>query len=193
MPVILCSIEGCDNAKAVRGMCHKHYARWQRNGDPLVTKNPYGTPEERFWRHVDKRYPEECWEWTAFRSPKGYGRISLRHGVFCASHRFAYELAYGPIPEGKLVMHKCDNPPCCNPAHLRAGTAQENTQDMMDKGRGNWVAPKGADSPTAKLTEAQARDIKFSTEPGVTLAQRHNISTATVSAIRKGRLWAHLE
>ena len=90
-------------------------------------------------------------------------------------------------------MHICDNPPCCNPSHLAVGTMKDNVHDMMRKGRGNWRAPKGEESPRALLSEAQAREIKFSTEKGTVLADRFGVKPTTVCAIRKGRLWGHLQ
>lgn len=194
MPVVLCKIEGCDNAKAVRGWCHKHYGRWQRHGDPLTLVLEPGTPEERLWRNVDKRGPDECWEWTAARR-HGYGIVqnAKGRGKGVMAHRLSYEIANGPIPDGLVVMHICDNPPCVNPAHLRQGTQRENTLDMMSKGRGNWRAPRGEDSPRAIITEAQAREILFSDEKGTVLAARFGIKPTTVCAIRRGRLWAHLQ
>ncbi len=80
--------------------------------------------------------PVRCWEWRGSRNPEGYGNFGLARKTEKA-HRVAYRLFNGPIPVGMLVMHKCDNPPCCNPEHLKLGTWQENAQDKEEKGRGN--------------------------------------------------------
>lgn len=190
-----CIIEGCGNDSVCRKMCHKHYSRWQRHGDPHTLVNPWGTPEERFRRYFKPGNPDECWEWSGGRTTHGYGRIQKcgpeRKSV--GAHRFSYELHKGPIPEGMVVMHTCDNPPCCNPAHLVIGTQKENTHDMMRKGRGNWRAPKGTESPRALLNEEQVRIIKFGNERGVDLAERFGVKPTTISAIRHGRLWRHID
>lgn len=102
----------------------------------------YAIPvRNRFWQKVDKRGPNECWPWIAAKDPRGYGRIggdgrrkSGKRAVVL-SHRTAYELVVGPIPAGMFVCHRCDNPPCCNPAHLFVATCKQNNQDMYAKGR----------------------------------------------------------
>ena len=79
-----------------------------------------------------------CLEFSGQRDKDGYGRIQIEdypHGT----HRVAFELAYGPVPEGLKVLHHCDNPPCCNPEHLFAGTTKNNTDDMRAKGRDGWA------------------------------------------------------
>ena len=90
---------------------------------------------DRLWGRVDTGgEADDCWEWTGARTALGYGRIK---GDRCTvqTHRLAYELTYGPIPDGLFVMHSCDNPPCCNPAHLAVGTNADNVHDSMRKGR----------------------------------------------------------
>lgn len=75
-----------------------------------------------------------CWEWQRYRLWTGYGRMSV-DGRMANAHRVAYELYKGPIPAGMYLCHHCDNPPCCNPEHLFAGTAQDNADDARAKGR----------------------------------------------------------
>lgn len=73
---------------------------------------------------------EECWEWTGPRVPRGYGQLGRLY-----VHRLVAEAAFGPIPPKYQVCHHCDNPPCCNPAHLFVGTQSDNMRDMVAKGR----------------------------------------------------------
>lgn len=93
----------------------------------------------RFWARVAKRGLDDCWEWVGVRVPP-QGRL-LPYGLFSVgkklyrAHRFSYEIAIGPIPDGLLVLHKCDNPPCVNPAHLYAGTYVDNMRDRTSRGR----------------------------------------------------------
>lgn len=103
-----------------------------------MAKGPTRKPiAERFWPKVDVRGHEECWEWTASRKERGYGVFSRpghNNGALKA-HRVSWELANGPIPDGLCVLHRCDNPPCVNPAHLFLGTIADNNRDMSLKGR----------------------------------------------------------
>lgn len=94
----------------------------------------------RFWAKVDRRGGLfACWPWTAAASKEGYGRFKL-NGKLWSAHRIAASLREGGIPEsdsyhGFVVMHSCDNPACCNPAHLLISTQAENVRDMDKKGR----------------------------------------------------------
>lgn len=93
--------------------------------------------EERFWAKVNIGGPDECWEWTAFRNPAGYGRFGIGYET-ALTHRFSYALTAGVNVTDlgqSVVMHSCDNPPCCNPKHLSLATQAQNLADMVDKGR----------------------------------------------------------
>ena len=89
--------------------------------------------EIRFWSKVDRS--GDCWEWMAYRLPKGYGTMRIANRRKGLAHRISWEIHFGPIPTGMHVLHKCDNPPCVNPDHLMLGTAADNIHDMVDKGR----------------------------------------------------------
>lgn len=103
-----------------------------------------GTVDE-FWASVDVRGPDECWEWTGCRLPirpsgGGYGitgKAKIGEAGTTTAHRVAFILTYGPVPAGHDICHHCDNPPCCNPAHLFDGTTADNMQDCLAKGRRN--------------------------------------------------------
>lgn len=97
-----------------------------------------------FWTKVEKRDVSACWPWKGSVMGEGYGRYRQAY-----THRLAWMLANGPIPAGLFVLHKCDNPPCCNPDHLFLGTQADNVRDRDAKGR-HWV-PSGERHPCAKL------------------------------------------
>jgi len=99
-------------------------------------RGAYPPLEERFRSRVDVKGPDDCWEWTAGKIPGGYGAVwDNSIGRHQHAHRLAWELANGPIPDGMWVLHRCDNPPCCNPAHLWLGTQYENDKDRTRKQR----------------------------------------------------------
>lgn len=131
-----CAVPGCEKPALRRVWCGVHYRRWLRTGNPTLTYRaaPGATADERLRHHGWTVTESDCWEWAGHRTGRGYGRIGVS-GRLMYSHRLAYEAWVGPIPDGMHVLHRCDNPPCINPAHLFLGTDAENVRDRDGKGR----------------------------------------------------------
>ena len=154
--------------------------------------------EVRFWRRVEKRGPDECWEWQgSTRNDSGYGQISVGGSGNSSAHRVSYCLTHGIALRtiaGVFVLHSCDNPPCCNPAHLRLGDALMNAQDRVDRGRSNQC--RGVDHGSAKFTDSIVRRIRREHAGGISqgeLARRLGVSQATVWRAVHGRTWSHVK
>lgn len=149
----------------------------------------------RLWDKIDRGSPEQCWNWRAHKNGDGYGAIRAdRSRKMLKAHRAVFSQVNGEIPAGKVVMHTCDNPGCCNPAHLRLGTHAENMADMARKGRATGKGKSGEDSALAKITAAQVLEIRaLSTgERQRDMAVRYGISQANFSCIVRRKTWAHI-
>lgn len=138
-------------------------------------------PEERFWARVTKT--DACWLWNGYRTDNGYGQFGQSNipGDNEYAHRYSYRLAHGAIPDGLLVLHRCDVRHCVNPDHLYTGTPKQNTADMDGRGR------RGDSSP---LPEDLVRAIRADAANGdslKTIALRHGVSMTAVASIRSGR------
>lgn len=138
----------------------------------------------RFWSKVSVGAPNSCWPWRAAVDDHGYGRFTLPDGEEVKAHRFSWELANGPVPPGAMILHSCDNPPCCNPRHGRPGDAKANAEDCWSRGRGYRAV--GAHNGKAKLTDSQVAAIRADQRKGGVIAAEYNVSQALVSMIRKG-------
>lgn len=95
---------------------------------------------------------------------------------------------HGPIPDGLVVMHACDNRICPNPAHLSIGTQEENMADCYAKQRN----PRGESVGNHVLSAKQAKAIKYGGEGAKAAAAKYGVSRRTVWMIRKGLAWAHI-
>lgn len=93
------------------------------------------TVEQRFNKKYLINEHTDCWEWTRSTNNVGYGMFRYRKGLMRTAHRVSYEMHKGPIPDGMIVCHTCDNPKCVNPDHLWLGTRRDNYNDMVAKGR----------------------------------------------------------
>lgn len=167
---------------------HGHWGRIQ----------PVRSAEERFWEKVDRRGPDECWEWNSSRYEQGYGSFWDRdQRRMVPAHRWIFQRVHGVRlavmrgAQGDLVCHSCDNPPCVNPSHLFLGTQADNMADMRGKGR----APNNSAerNPKAVLTAEDVREIRqsFTGQHGdrMRIAREWGISSGHVSKILKGDVW----
>ena len=145
--------------------------------------------KEMFWEKVDIRGPDECWEWQAQITRTGYGMFGSHKYHNWLAHRYALMLTEGPPLKGACVLHNCDNPSCCNPAHLRYGTQQENMADMRLRGR----SLAGAKNIHARLDErrvAEIRELRRNGMMGRHIAKQFGVSEQCVCDLVKGRTWS---
>ena len=162
----------------------------------VPSSNKKGSVEERYWAKVDKRGPNDCWPWLAAVTAEGYGfmRGGTREDgrqITVRAPKVAYELEYGPLPAGKIVMHECDTPGCCNPRHLKAGTYSQNSIDAVIRGR-----------TKRKLTDRQVIDIVAIREESLipgnrsrsfrSIGAQFDVSEFTTWAICHGKLYGWL-
>lgn len=151
---------------------------------------------KEFWSKVDKTPGQgpngDCWIWTGEIGDRGYGKqwaYPLKKRI--PTHRMSYEIHSGELLSSKdFICHRCDNPPCCNPAHLFKGTNKDNMQDMASKGRN----AKGSAKKFAKLSEADVYVIRFKRQKAkrTDLAKEFNVTRSVIDHILQGIAWKHV-
>lgn len=163
-------------------------SRARKRGEPVPIRSTGHAPvalSDRLWARVAVGSADECWPWTgAVQRRSGHGTISVggRGSGMEGTHRVAYRLTKGSI-DGLQIRHTCDNPPCCNPAHLIAGTHADNMRDMAIRERG-WKT---------KLTATQVLEIRRrSSEPHADLANEFGVSKSNISMIITRQTWKHV-
>lgn len=181
---------GCGGTTKIATAAHRGYMK----GEPMrYIHGHHGYKDflPRFWSRVKIDDALSCWEWTGAKTTAGYGHIIYR-GKSRFAHRASYELHVGPIPDGLLVCHRCDNPSCVNPAHLFLGTNKDNVTDSVTKGR----KPQGETHVSAKLTECQVLEIRTRHAAGnitcKALALEFGVKRGTVEDIVHRKNWKHL-
>lgn len=144
---------------------------------------------DRFWTRVAKVDGAGCWEWQGSKFWTGYGQVTHR-GKNQSTHRVAWKLSNGPIPDGAEVCHRCDNPPCVRPDHLFLGSRSENAADMSAKGRAARNHHNG------KLTEDQVRAMRSRYAAGgiayAALAAEFGVTAMTAHRIVNRQAYAHV-
>lgn len=149
-------------------------------------KIPRPSLADEFWNYVDRTpKADDCWPWTRYIDREGYGRaVARKPGQSPLAHRHAWILSRGSIPKGSHVLHSCDNPACCNPAHLFLGTHQDNMKDRNKKRRFY-----------AKLTEDDVRKIRRAHESGLSqtqLAKAFGTTPSNISLICNKINWRNI-
>lgn len=187
-------------------MCEKHYYKLKKYGDPGAgyewepTAASIGTKayiKECVDVQAGPLIGSPCWVWKRSKNKQtGYGAcVGPKPKQQNTAHRLSYELYYGEIPSGLHVCHRCDNPPCCNPAHLFLGTVRDNMQDMIAKGRANHEG-KHPNPAGRKLSESQVKEIKIKILSGkqtlISIAKEYNINISSIKRIKKGESWENI-
>lgn len=153
---------------------------------------------ERLERHSMPEPNTGCQIWlSSSRNPYGHGHMGVG-GKSIMAHRVAWMCNRGPIPDGMLVLHRCDTPGCVNPNHLFLGTSQDNQDDKVRKGRqakGSKLAhprARGERNGNAKLTADQVRAIRASDEPQRQIAAQYGVTQAIISKIKRNEVWTNV-
>lgn len=188
--VKLCTDKGCEKKARTRGLCNAHYEYRRRRGGFSGVPDPRSDQTARYESKVDRSGGlDACHPWVASVNESGYGHFRA-DGKMHLAHRWAYGKFVGPVGDGEVVRHSCDNPPCQNLRHLLSGTVKDNVQDMFERGRD--YDRRGAGNSRAKLNEEQVGEIRASTEAATVLADRYGVSPQLISAIRLRQTWAHV-
>ena len=127
-----------------------------------------------------------CFEWIGHKHQQGYGLIYFNHKIRKA-HRIMYSEYVGPIPDGMIIRHTCDNPSCVNPDHLLLGTQAENIKDRHSRNRNHH--PKGELNVKAKLSKQDVDHIRSSTFGSKQLATYYDVSVSTIDRVRSRATW----
>lgn len=172
-----CKIEGCNLKHYAKGFCKYHYQTQWRIGKPEPDKKPFlGNDEDRLKFYSVKK-DNGCIEWTGGKDKDGYGQIRGRR-----PHRVSYELAYGEIPEGFMVLHSCNNPACINPEHLRVGTHLDNMADRMK----NEQYKTNEEHPMVKYSNAIVEEIRKASGTLKGLSEIYGMSASQIGNIKRG-------
>ena len=140
-------------------------------------------------RHTDKSGgPEACWIWRGPSGGRGYGVLRYQNKRW-AAHRMSWTQANGPIPTGMHMCHRCDNPPCVNPAHLYPGTDADNMRDRDSRGRSKKGRPQES---TRKFTDEQVRAMFSDPRPQPVIAAEYGATQPYVSAVKLKKVRPHL-
>ena len=144
---------------------------------------------KRFWEKVDICDCNDCWNWKSGTQSKGYGSFGIGNGKTALSHRVAYELTYGEIPDGLCVCYQCDNKLCCNPNHLFLDTIAGNNKDMVKKGRQAIGMKNGRAILNNEMAVTMRSDYKFEGKSIKEIAEEYDIHYNTARNAIHCKTW----
>ncbi len=162
------------------GPCPSHLGMKLREG--IKRNRPARDLMQRLWEKIAIGDLNECWEWVGGTNTAGYGHLGTPDGKRHLSHRLV--VAAQP---GEVVMHSCDNPPCCNPLHLERSTHAANMADMVSKGR----QQKGESHWNSKLSYEQIEAIRGDLRSSTIIGQEYGLSSGAIRKIRRGARWSN--
>jgi hypothetical protein len=190
----------CPKPTVGRGLCRNHYQRWwkaqggsAKNAPPVVRDSMANGSVAAFLSHVEKT--DHCWIWTGATNGNGYGVLRWRGRDNQRAHRISYVIHLGPIPEGLILRHACDNPPCVRPDHLQPGTNADNVADKVARGRARGSGLFGVRHHQSKLNDEAVRALRRALAGGATVSSQSRLYGVTRYAIRRaasGATWGHV-
>lgn len=178
-----CIVIGCGKLHSAKGYCRNHYQKYRKYGSPLFEKREV----KPILFEVDDK---GCYICTSHARNRGGYPVMTRSNKQVKISRFIYEECYGNIPRGAIVRHKCDEPNCINPEHLKIGTNQDNSRDMVERNRQAYGERNGL----AKLTEKDVKEIRLLNKHFTyrELAKIYNVSYTNIASIVNNETWVHV-
>lgn len=189
---------GCEGKTEIATRTRPELGQIRGLPKPYILGHKHRIPiMDKFWKYVEIKGDDECWEWIGGRLPDGYGKTTVRgeDGIsrFVVASRFIYEHTYGELPETLKVCHTCNNPPCVNIKHLYADTDKGNHDYAVACGR--MTRLRGEEHGMARITEDDVRKIRAELLSGTrtsVLAKRYKMTTTNIISIGKRETWKHV-
>lgn len=190
---LICSFDGCNKPSRTKHLCVAHYTRLLRYGSAYTVKRIARAGQSLIERFIEQYIPvteSGCWLWTGAKARGDYGVIN-KDNKLVRAHRVSYMLFKGKIPDGLMVLHKCDIPDCVNPEHLFLGTAMDNTHDMIKKGRQSVM--KGENHYKSILNRDDIKIIRNSHKKVKELAEEYGVAPGTIYNVLQRKTWSHID
>lgn len=187
-----CLVKDCNRAVLAKDLCKAHYQRVAHHGSTDLL--PKKTDIERFMARVVVM-PSGCWHWRGAHIEGGRPLFTIRRKNVLASRAALILIRGVSFAAGMCACHHCDNPSCCNPAHLFVGTQADNMRDASEKGRLRGPKVLGERHASAKLTEAQVLGVRSRHAAGSSLsslAREHGVAVQSIRAIVRRSTWKHI-